>query len=78
MHAVSVSDIVKNFLLPEMEFMVIDVKRLDYFAIQSLLLADFTASTDTLTASKTLSRPLQSISTQLACNWELTSTFSRL
>ncbi len=36
------------------------------------------ASTDTLTASKALSRPLQSSSTQLACNREFTSTFSRL
>jgi hypothetical protein len=30
------------------------------------------------TASKALSRPLQSTSTQLACNREFTSTFSRL
>ncbi len=36
------------------------------------------ASTDTLTASKALSRPLQSTSTQLACNREFTSTFSWL
>ncbi len=37
-----------------------------------------TASTDTLTVSKALSRPLQSISTQMACNREFTITFSRL
>ena len=37
-----------------------------------------TASTDTLTASTALSRPLQSTSTQLACNRKFTSTFSRL
>jgi hypothetical protein len=36
------------------------------------------ASTDNLTASKALSRPLQSTSTLLACNREFTRTFSRL
>jgi hypothetical protein len=35
-------------------------------------------STDTLTASKALSRPLQSTSTQLACNREFISTIKAL